>query len=345
MPIRAVSNVCVCVWRTPPAPNRIKRAMSLLTLSSFLLGAGTWFCLTLRLFENLYQQPVTHMKKTPEDQKAGAGPVKGGQLIRLTDHDPGRPGRVVAALRRHWEMLRGPRPVPDRADVTASGLDAALDYAFILERIGPGTARLRLAGRHLIDLMGMEVRGMPISALLNPGYRGRMSDVLESVFQAPQIAELYLFSQQTEFSPALPARMLLLPLKSDLGDITRILGCLIAEGQLGITPRRFDLVKESLVPVIEGAAILEPGSGMSHADGKTPMRGLSRHDPRWRAERSRKIEEMLASSASPADGVQPSSRADWGDARAQGDIVKGPGGKAENGADDYKGPRLVISND
>lgn len=285
------------------------------------------------------------MKKTPEDQKAETGSLKGGRLIRLTDHDPGRPGRVIAALRRHWEVLRGPRPVPDRADVTASGLDAALDYAFILERISPGTARLRLAGRHLIDLMGMEVRGMPISALLNPGHRGRMSDVLESVFQAPQIAELYLFSQQTEFSPALPARMLLLPLKSDLGDITRILGCLIAEGQVGITPRRFDLVKESLAPVIEGAAILEPGSEAGRSEGHTPMRGLSRHDPRWRAERRRKIEKMLASSATPAEEAQPSSRADWGETPSSAGNLDDGKNKTENGADIYKGPRLVISND
>lgn len=294
------------------------------------------------------------MKKTPEDQEAGSVSPTGGRLIRLAGSNVGRPGRVISGLRQHWEALRGSRAVPDRVDVTAPGLAEALDYAFILERIAPGTARLRLAGRHLIDLMGMEVRGMPISALLNPGFRGRMSDVLETVFQGPQIVELYLFSQKTEFSPALPARMLLLPLKSDLGDVTRILGCLIAEGQVGVTPRRFDLVKESYSPVIAGAAILQPGTGgPAEGEGRS-MRGLSREDPRWQAERNKNIEKMLSCNMPPLHEVRPSTADDWGRKPCDTSLTRQEekpanpvekAGLGENGADIYKGPRLVVDND
>lgn len=39
------------------------------------------------------------------------------------------------------------------------------------------------------------------------------------------------------------AQILLCPLKSDLGDATRILGCLQSKGNIGRQPRRFDVVK------------------------------------------------------------------------------------------------------
>ncbi len=35
--------------------------------------------------------------------------------------------------------------------------------------------------------------------------------------------------------------MILLPLKSDLGDCSRILGVLVADGDFGRSPRRFDI--------------------------------------------------------------------------------------------------------
>ena len=128
---------------------------------------------------------------TPEEDGPSA---PAGRLLRIADFSPEQSGRVVADLRDYWQGLRKGRAIPARSDVEPRGIRRALDYAFILERIAPGAARFRLAGRHLIDLMGMEVRGMPVCSFLNPTSRGRLSDVLETVFKAPQIAELRLTS-------------------------------------------------------------------------------------------------------------------------------------------------------
>lgn len=193
-----------------------------------------------------------------EDDKSGNGK---GQVLHLADFDPARPGRIVAELRAHWESLRKGRAIPERAEIEPRGIRRALDYAFILERIAPGAARFRLAGRHLIDLMGMEVRGMPLASFLNPSSRGRMCDVLESVFQGPQIAELDLQAEAGYARPALSGRLILLPLRSDLGDVTRALGCLIAEGEVGTGPRRFDIISDRVEAVIPGARVLEPTPG------------------------------------------------------------------------------------
>ncbi|MBK4215319.1 PAS domain-containing protein [Paracoccus caeni] len=176
----------------------------------------------------------------------------------MADFDPARPTRIVAEIKAYWQGLRRGKTIPSRADIDPKGMHRVLDHAFILERMAPGAARFRLAGRHLIDLMGMEVRGMPLCAVMNPSSRGRLSDVLEAVFKAPQLADLTLHARAEYGRPEISARLLLLPLRSDLGDVTRALGCLASEGRVGFAPRRFDLIGEEMQPVIEGGRTIEP---------------------------------------------------------------------------------------
>ncbi|MFO1138838.1 MAG: PAS domain-containing protein [Paracoccus sp. (in: a-proteobacteria)] len=221
-----------------------------------------------------------------KDQEGGTGRkpallLQGkGKLLRLADYETARPDRILAELRGYWESLRQGRAIPARADVEPRGIRRALDYAFVLERIAPGAARFRLAGRHLIDLMGMEVRGMPVCSFMNTSSRGRLSDVLESVFRGPQIAEMRLESPAAYGRPELQAQMLLLPLRSDLGDVTRALGCLIAEGEIGQNPRRFDLTGDHVCPVIPGAKVLEPSaSAAGFAEPPAPWRASAPRMP------------------------------------------------------------------
>ncbi|MDO5604436.1 MAG: PAS domain-containing protein [Paracoccus sp. (in: a-proteobacteria)] len=217
------------------------------------------------------------MNDGPDHGKAGGdGPVQDhDRVIRLDRHAPADApfdaARIVAGLRGFWDGLRAGRAVPDRTDVTPAAMGPAVDYAFILERTAPGAARLRLAGRHLVDLMGMEVRGMPLSALFNPPSRGQLSDVLEAVFRGPQIADLVLRSPAGFGRGELEARMMLLPLKSDLGDVSRALGCLVSGSPCGAAPRRFDMIRDVHLPVIEGARPLRPGPG-GFADGAPDWR-------------------------------------------------------------------------
>ena len=114
---------------------------------------------------------------------------------------------------------------------------------------------------------------MPLAAMMNPPSRGRLADILESVFKAPQIAELMLDSPADYGRPALTGRVLLLPLRSDLGDVTRLLGGLVAEGAIGQAPRRFDLLSDAVHPVIPGARTLEPTASAS---------GFAEPPGRWR---------------------------------------------------------------
>ena len=208
---------------------------------------------------------------TEDEGRDGAGPFD--HVLRLSEFGHPQPARVLAEMRAYWDSLRQGRAVPSRADITPLGLRATLDFSFVLERIAPGAARFRLAGRHLIDLLGMETRGMPLCAVMNPGYRGRLSDVLETVFRAPQIVEADLVAPGGYGRPQLTGKMLLLPLRSDLGDVTRALGCLVSVGEVGAAPRRFDLIADRADPVIEGAQVMVPSpSALGFAEPPTPWR-------------------------------------------------------------------------
>lgn len=165
---------------------------------------------------------------------------------------------VLDGLRAYWEGLRAGRAVPLRSEVDPRGIEPALEFAFILERVAPSVARFRLSGMHLSDLMGMEVRGMPLTALFTPRARARMAALVEAVFQEPQAADLTLAAESGIGRPRLAARMLILPLRSDLGDVSRALGCLVSEGETGRTPRRFDVIRAEVTTLVATPAPL-PG--------------------------------------------------------------------------------------
>ncbi|MEL6620216.1 MAG: PAS domain-containing protein [Pseudomonadota bacterium] len=156
---------------------------------------------------------------------------------------------AISQVEAYWEGLRGMRIMPKRSDIDPRGIESALEYTFVLERIAPGMARIRIAGSHLSDLMGMEVRGMPLTSLITPPCRRQISDALEEVFQRPAVCELRLVTEQGVGKPHMDARLILLPLKSDLGDVSRILGCLVAQGDIGLSPRRFDVVGAKIRPI------------------------------------------------------------------------------------------------
>lgn len=167
---------------------------------------------------------------------------KAHNIITMTQFRAETGYTAISQVEAYWESLRGARMMPKRSEIDPRGIENALGYTFVLERLAPGIARVRIAGSHLSDLMGMEVRGMPITAFIAPPFRKRMSEALEEVFRRPAVSDIRLASELSQGKPHMEARMLLLPMKSDLGDISRALGCFVAQGEIGRTPRRFDVV-------------------------------------------------------------------------------------------------------
>lgn len=152
---------------------------------------------------------------------------------------------ALSEVRGYWEALRNGRRAPLRSEIDPRGIERALENAFILERVAPQVARFRLAGVHLNDLLGVEVRGLPVSALFSQSDRSKAAAAIDAVFSTPQLIEMTLKAEGGIGKPKLEAKLLILPLQSDLGDITRALGCLVAVGQIGRSPRKFDIMSVS----------------------------------------------------------------------------------------------------
>lgn len=187
--------------------------------------------------------------------------------VAILDAHRGPPApAAIAEVRAYWEALRGGRAAPYRSEVDPRGIERSLEHAFVLERIAPRVARFRLAGMLLNDLMGMEVRGMPFATLFTPAARQDVGFLLESIFAGPCTADLTLSGEGGFAKPPLAGRMVLLPLRSDLGDVSRILGCLATDGAIGRAPRRFDLVESLARPV----AATAPDRGPGHAAAPLP---------------------------------------------------------------------------
>ena len=165
-------------------------------------------------------------------------------VISLRDHREQASHAAINQIEGYWTSLRKSRLMPSRSEIDPRGIASSLEHAFVLERVAKGHGRFRVAGMHLNDLMGMEVRGMPITAMIMPNARDRITDALEAVFDEPATVKMTLRAGQSLGRPALEAQLLMLPLRSDLGDVSRVLGCLVAEGQIGRAPRRFEIASE-----------------------------------------------------------------------------------------------------
>jgi hypothetical protein len=159
----------------------------------------------------------------------------------------------INEVRAYWEGLRMGRIVPRRSEIDPRGIERALSNTFILERIAMGMARVRLTGSHLNDLLGMEVRGMPFTAFFTPTARDAVTKAMQAVFEGPEIAELSLKAERRIGKPTLDAKLILLPLRSDMGEISRIIGCFVSSGVIGRAPRRFYVSKLLMKPLmVEG---------------------------------------------------------------------------------------------
>ena len=166
-------------------------------------------------------------------------------IVSLTHIRDLTAGSALAQIEAYWQTQRRGRLVPARSDIDPRGLTGVLEYAFVLERISSGLARFRVAGAHLRNLVGMEVRGMPLSALFTPEAREPLSDMISAAFDTPAIIRADIVSQGGFARAPMEGAMVLLPLRSDLGDITRILGGLSLSGEVGRTPRRLEIAHQS----------------------------------------------------------------------------------------------------
>jgi len=148
---------------------------------------------------------------------------------------------ALRGMEAYWNELRGHRRLPKRRDVDPGKLGEALPSAFLMQRVAPGVGRIRVAGQRLSALLGMEARGMPLTAFFAATARQTVTDHLIRLFDEPAVIELPVSSRRGLGRPRLTGRLMLLPLIGDDGLVSSALGAMVVEGGIGTAPRRFDI--------------------------------------------------------------------------------------------------------
>lgn len=155
-----------------------------------------------------------------------------------------------AQMEGYWQALRPDgRSLPHRADFDPRGIADLLDCTLLLERIAPGQVRIRLAGMAVCDMLGMDVRGMPLTALMVPAARAALSAHMERVFAGPAIARLRLEGERGFMQAPCGGQLLVLPMLGRTGQPDRALACLVTDTPPGRTPRRFALSEGACRPI------------------------------------------------------------------------------------------------
>lgn len=144
---------------------------------------------------------------------------------------------MVQQVQAYWLALCAEGQPPLRQAIDPRGIESALGQTFVADCIAPGVARMRVAGMGLADILGMDLRGMPITCLIDPLFRDRMAAAVNAVAEQMQVVTLDLSSPGGFARPAFKAQLVMMPLRNDTGSIC-ILGCLQIAGEIGRAPRR-----------------------------------------------------------------------------------------------------------
>ncbi|MBS0122557.1 PAS domain-containing protein [Thetidibacter halocola] len=160
-------------------------------------------------------------------------------IVSMTDRDKARRLAPLRTVEAYWHGLCDGTQVPLRSDVDPRGMENALEFAFLIERIAPSLAKIRVAGSHLSDLLGMQVAGMPLSSFIAPEDRDRFGAAVARLFADPAVVRITLEAEGGFGKPAMTGHIILMPLRSDFGEVSRGLGAMVTDGRIGRTPRRF----------------------------------------------------------------------------------------------------------
>jgi hypothetical protein len=128
------------------------------------------------------------------------------------------------ALFDYWEELRAGRDAPTRSEVDPRRISDALESMFILEALDDGQLRFRLAGTRLCEWLGLEARGCVAETMMARGQEGEMRDLGRRVLLEPAPGVMRLRAEdgaETRWA----GEMLLLPMRSELGELARVIGC------------------------------------------------------------------------------------------------------------------------
>lgn len=156
----------------------------------------------------------------------------------------------LAQVEAYWRARIGTRRVPLRRDIDPAGIENLLPATMILERVGPGIARIRVAGQQIERMCGMDTRGIPVSAFFAADARETLGAYVEAAFAGPAIVSVPLLTGRRFLRRGVAGQLLILPLDdgtgSGTGPVSRALAVIVMQGEVtGAAPVRFGIPPEA----------------------------------------------------------------------------------------------------
>lgn len=146
------------------------------------------------------------------------GVVQSGSLMQLKHKTSG-------ILFTYWDQVRGNRRTPRRFEIDPGRIAGILPSTFILERLDAENYRFRLAGTHVCDMFGTELRGTNFLAGWAPADRAALVRHLAALSKQGAVETVHMEAAPVA-RPSTPFEMILLPLRHTGDAIDRVLGAL-----------------------------------------------------------------------------------------------------------------------
>jgi hypothetical protein len=160
----------------------------------------------------------------------------------------------IRALYGYWERLRAGRPCPERTEVDPRDIGGEKRHLFVLEDLGRGNLRFRLAGSGLLEAFGFDLRGMSARAIMDGRSRESFVALIAETLAEPGVGYARLLAPDG----TAVWEVVLLPLRGSLGAIDRLIGCLHPLSgrppEPGQVPLRFTIKSMAIQPVLPADA-------------------------------------------------------------------------------------------
>ena len=228
--------------------------------------------------------------------------------VELDSYRARRSGDMIhselRALYNYWNGLRAGRRTPLRSDIDPRDMNCDARNLFILENLGRGNIRFRLAGTAIVDAFGMELRGMNARAIMSTGSRESFTALINETLEDPGVGYARMRDAADELAQW---EVNLLPLRSDFGMIDRVIGCLhplVGLPKMNrMTPLRFRIETMSVEPIdatVREIDLPEPVEGFAEPQATFEHKAAEDDAPRFKT-----IEGGLDNITLPEDRPTP----------------------------------------
>ncbi|HKK34707.1 MAG TPA: PAS domain-containing protein [Paracoccaceae bacterium] len=214
---------------------------------------------------------------------------------RVMDHPKTR------TLYDYWNELRAGRDAPSRSEVDPRRIADTLESMFIFEALAHGQLRFRLAGTALCEMLGMEARGMLAEGVMTDAHAHDITDLAHRTLSGPGVGVMRVRGEDAA-GESWTGEILLLPLRSELGDLDRVLGCVAIVGvsrrRRPAAPMRLRCLGSRLLPIETG-----PGSRrfdpLGAKAGPPPAAGFAEPSANWQGPRRRRTDPPAETPSEP----------------------------------------------